>query len=91
MDESRFRATLAAFLAECGGAALIALALAGAELVLPLFEDDRLRRALRPPRRQEELDYAKVWARVIWLFHGDRPFDHDAAAAVYFAADLPVW
>jgi len=63
MDESPLHAALSAFLADHGREAAIALVVACAEFVLPLYAtesgpDERLRRALRPERSAADLTAA---------------------------------
>jgi len=93
MDRFRLRAALATLLADHGRPALLALALACAELVLPLYEavqpgDDRLRRALRPPHPHEDLMAAHAALASTSLFGHCAQHVQDAAAAVYAAASL---
>jgi len=95
MTESELRATLATLLADRGHAALLALALACAEVVLPLYEthypdDGRLRRALDPERRREDFNSACAAMSEILFITGNEPM-REAARAVYAAVNLAVF
>jgi len=95
MHKSALHAKLATLRADHGRPALLALALACAELVLPLYEthhprDNRLRRALQPQRRREDLTAAKEAKFETLSIAVARPI-REAARALYAAASLSFW